>query len=1042
MNALFDAIIRGSIRNRYLVLFGAVTMVVAGVWSARNARLDALPNFTAPIVTVQAEAPGLGSSAVERLITMPLEQTLLGIPNVQRVRSTSSAGLAIVHMTFDDHVDILVARQLVSERVAEARDRLPVGLPSPEISPITAPVGSLIKFCYTNAGDDPEALRALWRFAQWTVRPRLQAIEGIARVTVHGGASARVEVRPNPSAMIALGVSLSDLRQALSSAQSLAPLGHTQAGEQQEPVRADGLWSWERSDDIGNTVIMMKGGLPVRVVDVAEVIRGEAAPVGMAIYDGKPAIYLQIDKLPWADTLRLTETVEGALESLDAQLPAGTKRHPPTFRQSDFIRTSLGALGQAMGIGALFVIIVLISFLRSPRLALISLTALPLSIIAAASALLFRGVTVNGMILGGLAIATGEVVDDAIVDVENIWRRLRENARSSSPRPTLDVIHDASAEIRGSVVYASLIVVAMLAPIMVLGGLAGRIFSPLAQSYALAVAASLLVALTVTPALSALLLPRIELSGTHETRLTRTLRDAYRRILSWVSRNPGRIALGSAIVGLVALIILPFVGGGFLPEFREGVLIGEVSVWPGTSLQETTRIGTRIDSALRGNAGLPHVAIRVGRASLDEDAAPVHRMEIDMVLPQDSGDPEEIASDLMSRMGKIPGVRASVEGFLGERINEILSGQRAPIAIKIFGNNLDTLRETVTGLVPRLAALDGIQTVQAAGLVDIPTTDLQIDESRLAIAGVRRGEVVDAVAAWRQGLEVAEINAPGGFSIPVVIAGPKSLRERSRIPDLPIFTASSSVLPLSALVSIEDGAEPPTIDHEGGRRVITITARATEGQLSQVASRIEWLMATTTLPVDSSWQLAGQAVERRETSGRLALIAAIVLCAAFAFLWMAFDSAVDAGVVLAGIPLGMTGGTIAALLLPEGLSMAGLVGFVALSGIISRNGIMLVTHKNHLLAQGAGINVEDAVLQSAAERLLPIMMTAATAFFGLLPLAVSIEAAGSELESPTALIVCAGLLSSTVLNLVAVPAFYLWRERRRRRRSAAREQGE
>ncbi len=1030
MNALFDAIIRGSIRNRYLVILGALALAAFGLWSARSARLDALPNFTPPLVIVQAEAPGLGSSAVERLVTTPLEQALLGIPDVSRVRSTSSPGLAVVQLTFEDDVDIFRARQLVSERITEAGERLPPALPAPRIAPITAAVGSLLKFCYTSRSDDPEALGALWRFAEWKVRPRLSAIEGIARVTVHGGRSARVEVIPDPAAMLARDVSLADLRRALESAQSLAPLGFVEAGAQQQPLRAEGLWSWDRLEQIGNTVVDSAGGLPVLVGDVAEVVPGVAPPVGAALYDGRDAIYLQIEKLPWADTLRLTREVEAAVAVLDAEQPPGAVRHPPTFRQADFIRTSLGALSRAMLIGAALVVVILIAFLRSPRLAVISLTALPLSIIAAATVLLLRGVTVNGLILGGLAIAVGEVVDDAIVDVENIWRRLRENARQPAPRPALEVVHDASAEVRGAVVYASLIVIVVLLPVMVLGGLAGRIFSPLAESYALAVAASLAVALTVTPALSALLLPRLAASEAAETRLASALRRTYQHLFSRMSARPGRVVLGAMLPGAAALLVLPFIGGGFLPEFREGVLIAEVAAWPGTSLEETTRLGRKIDAVLRADGGLPHVAVRVGRASLDEDAAPVHRMEMDLVLPADSGDPEEVAAGIMDRMGEIPGISFGVEGFMGERINELLSGERAPIAVKLFGRDLGALRAAAGALVEKMARLPGIQAVQCAGLVDVPTTDLRIDESLLGVAGVRRGEVVDAVAAWRQGLAVAEALAPNGFSVPVVIAGPPGFSSGSRLGDLPVFTVSSTALPLSALVEITDGSEPQSIAHEGGRRLLTVTARAKAGQLSAAAARIERLLAGTTFPPGASWELSGQAAERRTAGGRLAVIIGLVLTAVFVFLWMAFGSAVDAGVVLGGLPPGMVGGVAAAMLLPEGLSMSGFIGFVALSGIISRNGIMLVAHKNYLLAKHPGAPAEELVAQAARERLLPILMTAATAFFGLLPLAASIGGAGSELEAPMALIVCGGLLSATTLNLFAVPAFYLWRTRR------------
>lgn len=1036
MNALFDAIIAGSIRNRHVVLFAALALIAAGVWSARNARFDALPDFTPPTVAVQTEAPGLGSSAVEQLVSTPLEQALLGIPDVIRVRSTSSAGLSVVALTFEDDVDLFRARQLVGERVAEARDRLPSTLPAPQLAPITAPVGTLLKFFYTPAGEDPDALRALWQFAQWKLRPRLAAIEGVARVTVLGGAAARIEVRPDPAAMLAHAASLSDLRRVLAGAQSLAPLGHTQVGVQEQSVRGEGLWSWSRSDQIGNTVITLRDGLPVRVADVAAVLPAEAPAVGTALYDGKVAISLQVEKLPWADTPRLTREVERALAALDAELPAGAQRHQATFRQADFIHTSLAALARAMAIGAALVIVILIAFLRSPRLAAISLIAMPLSIIAAATVLVQLGVTINGMILGGLAIAVGEVVDDAIVDVENIWRRLGQNARSATPRPVLEVVHQASTEVRGSVVYASLIVVVVLTPVMLLGGLSGRIFSPLADAYALAVTASLLVALTVTPALGALLLPKLAAADARDTRLTRALRRRYERVLGWVRRRPGRVLLWSTLACGLAFVMLPFIGGGFLPEFREGILIGEVVAWPGTSLQETTRLARRIDAALRRDPGLPHVAMRIGRASLDEDAAALNRMEMDLVLPEQSGDPEQIGAAIMARIAEVPGVRSSVEGFLGERIDELLSGERAPVAIKLFGGDLEALRRAAAALLTKVARIDGVQAVQSADLVDVPTTDLRIDERQLNVAGVSRAEVVEAAAAWRQGIEVAEINVPGGFSVPVVVAGPEPLRQRSRLGDLPVFTASSSVLPLSAFATIEEGSEPPSIEHEGGRRMVTLTVRVPSAELSTVAARIERLMAQTHLPAGTGWSLAGRAAERSDASTRMLLISAVVLCTIFAFLWMAFGSALDAGVVLGALPLGMVGGVVTALVLPEGLSMAGLVGFVALSGIISRNSIMLVAHKNHLLTQGSAASVEELVVQAARERLVPILMTAGTAFFGLLPLAASFAAAGSEIESPMALIVCAGLLSSTALNLVAVPAFYLWREQRRERWNA------
>ena len=1031
MNALFDAIIRGSIRNRSVVLLAALALVVAGIWHAREAHLDALPSFTPPIVTVQAEAPGFGSSAVERQVTTPLEQQLLGIPGATQVRSTSSAGLSVIQLTFEDGTNIFRARQMVSERLAAAQSRLPGVLPAPQLGPIASPVGALLKFTYTVEDGSQETLLALSRFVQWQVAPRIQALNGVAHVTVHGAAAPRVEIRPDPAAMLAQGVSRSDIRHAIETAQSASALGHLRVGTQRAALRMDALWSWDRFAQVADTVVTVRGGTPIRVGDLAHVTRGDAPAIGTALQDGKRAVYVQVDKLPWADTLRVTEQAETVLAQLDKAAPPGSQRQPPVFRQTDFVRTSLWSVGRAMLLGSVLVIVVLLAFLRSPRVAAISLTALPLSILAAVVVLLLCGVTIDSMVLGGLAIAVGEVVDDAIVDVENIWRRLRENTRLPAPSPILAVIHDASVEVRGAVVYASLIIIVVLVPVLAVGGIAGRIFSPLAEAYALAVLSSLAVALTVTPALSALLLGRGQMADARDSALTRAAQRAYDRILSAVERRPGRVVAASVALGALALGALPFLGGGFLPEFREGVLIAELSAWPGTSIDETTRLAERVTEQLRAQDGLPHVAARVGRASLDEDAAPVHRIEMDLVLPRDSGEPEEVAGAIMQRMANVPGIRFSVDGFLGERINELLSGERAPIAVKLYGEDLHSLRESASRLSRKIARLPGVQSIRSRNLVNVPTTDLQLDAAALDLAGLRRAQVADAVASSQQGLPIAEMVGPFGFRIPVVLASPPYSAALNQLDDIPIWSAAGTALPLSSLVRLVDGTEPATIDHEQGRRVVTVATSVSPDALSRVGHQVEQLVAAEMFPAGLSWALAGQAVERRQASSRLLAISLLALAAVFAFLWMAFHSFTDATVVVAGLPLGLLGGVLAALFLPDGLSMAGLIGFVTLAGIISRNGIMLVAHKNYLIGASPEKDPRELILQAVQERLRPILMTAATAFLGLLPLAASIETAGSELEAPMAIIVCAGILSATALNLVAVPSFYLWRAHRK-----------
>ncbi|MEC7526399.1 MAG: efflux RND transporter permease subunit [Myxococcota bacterium] len=1030
MSALFDAIIRWSVRRRHLVLVLALAVAAVGVGQAMNAQVDALPSFTPPMVTVQCDAPGLGSVRVEELVTAPLEQALLGTPDLVRLRSTSSPSLALVELTFEDGTDIFRARQLVSERLAFARARLPSSVRAPRLSPITAPVGSVLRIAYTPRSDDPEALQALWQFGEWQLRPRVEAIPGVSHVTIHGASSARVAVRPDPAAMIGHGVTLAALRAALADGLSLQPLGYASVGPLREPVRSETLWAWGDLDAIRDAVVLHQDGVAIRVRDIASVERDTGVPVGTALYDGRAGIFVQVDKLPWADTLGVTADVEAALDDLDAVRPLGSVRHEPTLRQADFVHTSIDSVARAMAIGAVLVVVILIAFLRSGRLALISLTAIPLSVLAAVSMLLAQGLTLNGMILGGLAIAVGEVVDDAIVDVENIWRRLRENAALEEPREVMDVIHDASIEVRGAVVYATFVVVTVLAPIMLIGGIAGRIFSPLAQAYALAMVCSLGVALTVTPAMCALLLPRLAARDAKEGAVARWLRAAYDSVLARVARMPGRIALAAVAVGTVAVACLPFLGGAFLPEFKEGALVAQVLAWPGTSLEETTRLATRIDAVLREPGPFPHTAARVGRASLDEDRAPVHRMELDIILPE-GADPEELEPLITERIGLVPGLQFSVDGFLGERINELLSGQRAPIAVELRGGDLEQLQEAARRVSESLADVPGVESVSTQAIADVPTTDVHMIAAELGVVGLRRAEVAEATAALRQGLDVGEARAPGGFAVPLVVAGRRTGLARDELPDVPLLTSTGSALPFSAVVELRSSAEPAVIVHEGGERVVAVTASAAGDALSDVAERIRNVMNDeVSLPAGTRWRIAGQAAEREAAALRLAGVTAVVLLVIFVFLWSAFGSLLDATVVMAGLPLGMVGGVIAALFLPEGLSMAALIGFVTLFGIISRNGIMLVQHKNDLFAGHPEAPRQELVLRAAKERLIPITMTAATAFFGLLPLAASLGAAGSELEAPMALIVCGGLVSSTALNLVAVPAFYLWRHRR------------
>lgn len=1032
MGRFFDGLIAWSIEQRLIVLLAAVAFVIAGISVAARAPLEALPDFTPPRVVVQTDAPGMGTSDVEQLVTRPIERVLLGTPQATTVRSTSSPGLSVVTLMFEERVDVYRARQLVTERLQLARANLPRAASEPRLEPVSAPIGALLKLCLTSSTNDWDtAGRDLRTFADWTLRPRLLAIPGVAQVTVHGGHVERIEVRPDLERMAERGVTTAELADAIERAQAVAGAGFVEAGGARMDIQNDARFTVANAPSrLAASVVAVRGKNVLAIGEVAEVVRSEEPPVGAAAFGDRPAVYIQVTKLPWADTVRTTRRVERALADAMAELPAGARFEAPLFRQADFVTTSIRSVARAMLVGAILVTVVLIAFLRHGRLAAISLTAIPLSILGALVALTLSGATINGVTLGGLAIAVGEVVDDAIVDVENVWRRLRENARLANPRPALDVIRDASREIRGSVVYATLIVCLVLLPVLLLGGVAGRIFSPLAQAYMLAIAASLLVALTVTPALCAVLLPRLATHDSQPTRIARALVNRYRRWLLHAVERPRAVLGSAAVLGILALAVLPFLGGRFLPEFHEGGLIAHVIAVPGTSLEETTRLALKVHAQMDGVT--VRVASRIGRAELDEDAAPVHRIELDLVTrPNDKREWDLIVADVAARIGRVPGLGFVVEGFLGERVHEILSGETAPIVVKVIGPDLATLRGLAANVTRTMSGIRGIGTIRPEPQIDVPEIRVRPDPAALLRYGVRSLDLSDDMAAWRQGRALAQVLGRDGRVMDIALAGPPERREWEALRDVPIASDISGTVDLGTLAAIDRVDVPAIVNHEGGERRITIGADARGAGLSGAVRRLEQKLAEIDLPRGYHLEVGGEGVARREAGSQLLLVGALVLLGMFAVLAMAFASVKDAGIVLLNLPLGIIGGVVAAAFLPEGLSVAGFVGFVTLIGIISRNGIMLVAHKRHLDAEHPDDEPIERILRASEERLLPILMTAACAGLGLLPLALSIESAGTELESPMALIVCAGLITSTALNMLVLPTVYVWLERRR-----------
>lgn len=1028
---VLDGLIGWSIHNRALALIGGVAILIAGIWAGFHARLDALPDFTPPRVVIQTEATGMGTSDVEELVTGRIERAVLGTPRTASVRSVSSPGLSIVIVTFEDNVDIYLARQLLNERLALVRAELPETARDPQLAPVSSPIAALLKFAVTSDRDQA-GMRDVRTFVDWTLRPQLLAIPGVSQVIVHGGDVERIEVRPDPLRMRQVGVALSDLIEAIRESQSTQGAGFAETTNVRADVQDQSRLSLAGADaGLATLAVGRNKESVIRLDQVADVVHASTPPVGAALYDGRPAVYVQVNKLPAADTVNVTRLVEQVIQRSIRLLPAGSHIEAPVFRQASFISTSVRSVGRAMAIGSLLVIFVLIAFLRSGRLAVISLTAIPLSILTAAFVLVSFGASINGMTLGGLAIAVGEVVDDAIVDVENVWRRLRENAASSEPRPVLTVIHDASLEIRGSVVYATMIVVLVLVPVLLLKGVAGRIFAPLAEAYIFAIVASLLVALTVTPAMCAWLLPALADKPVQPTRFTRALTARYASTVRWATDRPRTVFVTMLVLLVIAGVAMLFVGGGFLPEFRESSLIAEINAPPGSALGEVARMGQRIDRQLRPGAAV-HTAARIGRAELDEDASPLYKIEMDIGLkPDDSRALDEIAFDLSKRIASVPGVGFTVSGFLSERINETLSGETSPVVVKITGPDLDQMRAIAARVGHEMERTSGLTAIRPEPQVDVPQIRIRPNRAALAQYGVTPAQLSDEIVGWRQGLTTAEIFGENGRSVGIAVAGPPEFRSWSRVADLPISAGAHPGLTLSDVATVDQSREPVSLQHDNGQRRIVIGADAHGTRISSVVSALQSRLAKLDLPPGYTATIAGQSVARGDAATRLLLVGGFVLFAIFVLLTMAFSSMTDAGIVLLNFPLGLIGGVLGATLAPGGLSVAGFVGFVTLFGIIARNGIMLVAHKRLLDTELPYVPPVDRILRAAEERLLPITMTAATAGLGLLPLAFSLTAAGSELEAPMAIIVIGGLITSTALNMLVLPTVYVWRERRR-----------
>ena len=1033
-----NRLIRWSVDNRLLVLALSLLLLLFGADVARQMPVDVFPDLTAPTVTVVTEAHGLAPEEVESLVTFPIETGVNGACGVRRVRSASGIGISIVWVEFDWGTDILAARQIVGERLQLVAPTLPPDMPPPTMSPTSSVMGEILFLAlrWEQPASDPEAVQAQAMeargFADHVLRKRLLSVAGVSQVIPIGGAVRQLSVQLRPEAMAALDVSFEEVAHALRTSNSNAAGGFLARGGQELLLR--GVGRAGSAAEIGETPVAVRDGVPVLVRQVAEVGYTAKPKRGEGSANAAPAVVLAVMKQPDANTLSLTETLDRTLDEVAATLPPGLVLEQNIFRQADFISVAVSNVSVALRDGAILVALILILFLGNVRTALISLVAMPLSLVAGVLAMEAAGVTLNTMTIGGLTIAVGALVDDAIIDVENVFRRLRENARRPEPRPAFDVVYEASVEVRSSIFFATLIIILVFLPLFFLAGLEGRMLAPLGLAYIVAIAASLLVAMTVTPALCAWLLPGSKALDHEESTVLRWIKRAYAPTLRGALAHPGLVLAGSGAALVVALAILPFLGRSFLPEFNEGQLTINVVTLPGTSLEASDALGRRIEALLLSFPEVAATARRTGRAELDEHAQDVNAAELDVRLDfsESERDKEAFLAELRSALDSVPGAIITVGQPLSHRIDHMLSGTRAAIAIKIFGDDLSGLRAVAEQVRSAVEDVPGAVDVSIEQQVDIPELEIRADRAAAARYGLTTGELVEAVERAWTGEVVGQMLEGQRTTELVLRLHPDATTDEGALLRTPIHTPAGPTVPLGALAKISRDQSPNTISREGVQRKMVVQANVADRDLVSVVEEMRARVAERVkLPQGWYVQFGGQFESAAEAARTIGLLSLGVLAGVFALLAMALRSARNALLVLVNLPLALIGGILAVAATSGTISIPALVGFITLFGIATRNGIMMVSHFEHL-REVEGRSVDEAVVQGSMERLAPILMTALCAALALIPLVLNADAAGNEIQAPMGVVILGGLLTSTALNVLVVPVLY----RRYARRSA------
>ncbi|KZC22663.1 acriflavin resistance protein [Rhodanobacter thiooxydans] len=1017
------ALIRFAIRFRGIVIALACALLAYGVYALGHAKYDVFPEFAPPQVGIQTEAAGLTPEQVEILVTRPIENAVNGVAGVSTLRSTSIQGLSVVTVFFDPASDIYRDRQVVAERLATAAQQLPQGVQPPAMTPLTSSTGIVLVAGLTST---TRSLMDVRTAADWTLRPRLLAVPGVADVTVFGGDVRSLQIQVHPDQLIRYGLTLNDVATAAGHATGVRGAGFIDTPNQRIVFQSEGQSL--TADEVARTVLVSQGTAHVSLGDVANVVEAPEPPIGGATIQGKPGVVLDISEQYGANTVDVTRAVEAALKDLQPSLRAdGLILHSDLFRPANFIKTATGNVRSSLLLGSVLVIVVLFLFLFNLRTAAISCTAIPLSLLAGAIVLGLFGVTLNTMTLGGLAIAIGVVVDDAVIDVENIIRRLRENDRLEQPRAVARVVLDACLEVRSAVVYATFAVILVVLPIMGLSGIAGRLFGPLGLAYILAVLASLIVALTVTPALSMALLANHK-APEHDPPVMRWSRARYERLLTNTARRPRMLIAVAVIFTVLGCAALPFFGGSFIPELKEGHFIVHMSAVPGTSIDASMRIGTRVTAALRQLPTVRSVAQRVGRAEKATDTYGTHYSEIEVDLkPGLSGDEAEAAqADIRKALSGFVGLNFSVKTFLTERVEETLSGYTAAVAVNIFGNDLDVLDQKAQDVAKVLGKVPGATEVLVQSPPGLPQLTIHLRKADLARWGFDAVDVLDLVRTAYQGDVVGQAYQGNQVFNVITLLDGASRDNLTQIGNLPLRSPSGAYVLLKQIADIYEASGRYQILHEGARRLQTVTVNVAGTDVASfVQAARNAIAAKVKLPAGTYIQFAGAAEAQAQSQHDLlvnALLAGLGIILLLSIVARTWRSRL---LILANLPFALVGGVLAVFATGGSLSLGSMVGFVTLFGITLRNSILMIAHYEHLVeVEGMPWELATAI-RGAADRLTPILMTSIVTGLGVLPLAVGMNAPGREIEGPMALVILGGLLTSMVLNLLVLPTLAL-----------------